>query len=219
MKKLKTFDSSYFIGKSNFEDGTQNYLVFQSINIYFKVIANAKYIWSWKSKGLSDETIRPPATSDNSLPPLIDYRDNKIRLKFNRDYLKQPKLSYTHGTIVNIYIVYAVGASSSYPDDSILKNSLFGAVRLTKNADINKYQYSGYRIGFDRKSSFWFPSGGFGQNVIVFGANMSSSVHVDNKRKDILILGKGQTQELEHILPAEKTYSIDFTEILLKLAL
>ena len=154
------------------------------------MIANAKYIWSWKSKGLSDETIRPPATSDNSLSPLIDYSGNKIRLKFNRDYLKQPKLSYTHGKTVNIYIVCEVGASSSHPDDSTIKNSLFGAVRLTKNADINKYQYSGYRIGFD--------SGGFVQNVIVFGANMSSYVHVDNNRKYILILGKGPTQELEH---------------------
>ena len=52
LKKLKTFDSSYFIGKSHFEeDGTQNYLVFQPLNKYFKLIANSKYISSWKSKG------------------------------------------------------------------------------------------------------------------------------------------------------------------------
>ena len=68
LKKLKTFDSSYFIGKSRFEeDGTQNYLVFQPINRYFKVIANTDYVSSWKSKRLSEETIKPPATSDNSL--------------------------------------------------------------------------------------------------------------------------------------------------------
>ena len=73
LNKLKTFDSSYFIGKSHFEeDGTQNYLVFQPINRYFKVLANTLYISSWKSKGLSDETIKPPVTSDNSLTPLID---------------------------------------------------------------------------------------------------------------------------------------------------
>ena len=54
-KKLKTFDSSYFIiGKSHFEeDGTQNCLVFQPINRYFKVIANIDQVSSWKSKGLS----------------------------------------------------------------------------------------------------------------------------------------------------------------------
>ena len=67
MKKLKAFDSSYFRGKSHFEeDDTQNYSVFQPINRYFKVIANAKYILSLKFKGSPDESIKPPATSDNS---------------------------------------------------------------------------------------------------------------------------------------------------------
>ena len=109
------------------------------------------------------------------------------------------------------YIVYELGASSSHNNDPTLKNCLFGAVTLTKNADIDKYGYSGYGIGFDRKSSFSFPGGGFGQNVIIFGVDMSSSVHVDNKKKDILILGKGPTQGLEHTLTAEKMYSINFT--------
>ena len=163
LKKLKTFDSSYFIGKSHFEeDGTQNYLVFQPINRYFKVIANTLYISSWKSKGLSDETINPPATSDNSLTPLINYLGNKIRLKFSGSSLKQPKLQCTHGTIVNIYIVYELGASDSNSNDPTLKNCLFGAVTLTKNAGIDKYGYSGYEIGFNRRSSFSFPGGGFG---------------------------------------------------------
>ena len=70
---------------------------------------------------------------------------------------------------------------------------MFGAVKLNKNADIDKYHYSGYGIGFDRKSSFSFPGGGFGQNVIIFGVDVTSSVHVDNKKKYILILGKGPT--------------------------
>ena len=82
---------------------------------------------------------------------------------------------------------------------------------MTKNDGVNKYEYSGYGIGFDRKSSFLFSSGGFGQNVIIFGVDMSSSVHVDNKKKDILILGKGLTQGLEHTLTAEKMYLIKFT--------
>ena len=54
---------------------------------------------------------------------------------------------------------------------------------MTKNADIDKYGYSGYEIGFDRKSSFSFPSGRLGQNVIIFGIDMSSFAHVDNKNK------------------------------------
>ena len=51
---------------------------------------------------MSDQSINPPCASDNSLPPLIDYLGNKIRLKFNESCLKQPKMTYTHGTIVNI---------------------------------------------------------------------------------------------------------------------
>ena len=194
LKKLKTLDLSLFKGKSHFkEDGTQNYLGFQSISKYFKVIANTKYISSSKSKGLSDETINPRATSDNSLSPLIDYLDNEIRLKFRGNCLKKPKLSYTHGTIINIHTVYEVDASGSLNDNPRLKNCLFGAVTLTKNADIDKYGYSGYEVGFNRRSSFSFPGGGFGQNVLIVGADTSSSVHIDNKKKDILVLGKGQT--------------------------
>ena len=79
--------------------------------------------------------------------------------------------------------VYELGASSSHNNDPTLKNCLFGAVTLTKNADIDKYGYSGYGIGFDRRSSFSFPGGGFGQNVLIFGVDMSSSAHIDNKKK------------------------------------
>ena len=91
-----------------------------------------------------------------------------------------------------------MGASSSHISDPTLKNCLFSAVTLTKNADIDKYGYSGYGIGFDRRSSFSFPSGGFGQNVLIFVVDMSSSAHIDNKRKDTLVLGKGPIQGLEH---------------------
>ena len=65
------------------ENGAQDYLVFQSIHRYFK-ITNKKYISSWKSKGISDETITPYATSDNSLTPLIDHYGSKARLKFKK---------------------------------------------------------------------------------------------------------------------------------------
>ena len=112
--------------------------------------------------------------------------------------------------MVNIFIAYELGASSSHINDPTLKK-LFGAVTLTKNPDIDKYGYSGYGIGFDRRSNYSFPGGGFGQNIIIFGVDMSSSAHIDNKKKDILILWKGPTQGLEHTLTAEKMYSINFT--------
>ena len=127
-----------------------------------------------------------------------------MRVKFTGSCLKQPKFTYTHKTIVNIYIVYELGASTSNDNDPTLKNCLFGAVTLTKNADIDKYRYSGYGIGFDRREGFSFPSGGFGQNVLIFGIDKSFSTHIDNKKKDILVLGIGPTQGLEHTLTAEK---------------
>ena len=97
-------------------------------------------------------------------------------------------MSYIHGKVVNI--VYELGAYSSHNNDPTLKNCLSGAVTLNKNADNDKYGPSGHGIGFDRRSSFSFPGGGFGQNVIIFGVDMSSFGHIDNMEKDILILGK-----------------------------
>ena len=119
-----------------------------------------------------------------------------------------PKFRFTHKKVVNIYIVYELGASSSHISDPTIKNCLFGAVTLTKNSDIEKYKYSGYGIGFDRRSSFSFAGGGFGQNVLIFGADLSTSIHVDNKKKYILVPERGTTQGLERFL---KLYSINFT--------
>ena len=182
---------------------------------HFKVntiIGVIDYILSWKSKGLSDETIKPPATSDNSLTPAISYYyASKLRVKFTGNCLKQDKITFNHGKVVNIYIVYELGASGSNDNYPTLKNCLFGAVTLTKNTDIEKYVCSGYGIGFDRRSNFSFPGGHFSQNVLIFGVDMSSSAHIDNKKKDILVLGKGPTQGLEHTFTAEKMYSISFT--------
>ena len=64
---------------------------------------------------------------------------------------------------------------------------------MTKNNDIDKYKYTGYGIGFERKGTFSVGSG-FGRNCIIFGVDMSSSLHVDNNKKDILILGEKRTQ-------------------------
>ena len=201
LSKLKTFDSSYFIGKSRFEeDGTQNYLV----------ITNTDYVSLCRSKGLSAESFKLPRTSDNSLTPALNYYGTKTRVKFTGSCSKQPTISYTNGRIVNIYIVYELGASSSHNNDPTLKTCLF-AVNLTKNADIDKYMYSGYGNGFDRKSGFSFSGGGFGQNVLIFGVDLSFSAYIDNKKEDILVLGKGPTQGLEHTVTAEKMYSINFT--------
>ena len=119
---------------------------------YFKMMTYTDFISSWKSKGLSAEIIKPPTTSDNSLTntPALSYYGTKTRVKFTGSCLKQSKISYSHGKVVNIYIVYELGVSSSHVNDPTLRHCLFGAVTLTKNAGIDKYGYSGYGIGFDR---------------------------------------------------------------------
>ena len=88
---------------------------------------------------------------------------------------------------------------------------MFGAVKLTKHVNVDLYKYSGYGIGFDRKGSYSIGNE-VGRNVIFFGIYMSSSSHIDNKKKYILILGEGPTQGLEDTLTAEKLYSINFAK-------
>ena len=91
---------------------------------YFNVLSitqYVEYVSEWKSKELSSETIRSISTSDNSLNPTLSYYDAKITVKFTGSCLKQPKFSYTHRKVVNIYIVYELGASSSNVNDPTLK--------------------------------------------------------------------------------------------------
>ena len=65
----------------------------------------------------------------------------------------------------------------------------------------------------DRTGVCLLSDGSFGRNVVIFVVDMSSSAHVDNKGKDILILGTGPTQGLgEHSLTSEKMYSVNFTD-------
>ena len=166
---------------------------------------------SYEESRLSDEKINSSKTPNHSITQNLDYYGTKIRVKFRGNCLKQDKITFRHKKIGNIYIAYELTGSSSNGNDPTVINSLFGAVRLTRNADIDKYGYSGYETGFNRRGSFSFPGGGFGSTVIIFEVNMSSSIYVDNKRKNILTLGKGPTQGLEHILTTEKIYSINFT--------
>ena len=73
-------------------------------------------------------------------------------------------------------------------------DTVFGSVKLTKNADPGKYKYICYGIGFDSRSEFSFSDGSMGKNIIIFGADMSLSVHIDNKNKNILIVGERPKQ-------------------------
>ena len=79
--------------------------------------------------------------------------------------------------------------------DFTLGNCLVGSVKLTKNADLDKYKYSGYGVEFNSRSEYFLP------------------MDIDNKGKDILILGEGPTHGLDDAtLPAEAIYPINFTQ-------
>ena len=137
------------------------------------------------------------------------------RWKFTGSVLQQKTITYNHKKVVNLYIVSEIKNFHSTNNSPTLINALFGVVKLTEIANIGKYKYSGYEIGFDGHAFYSHPSGGTGRNVIIFGVDMSSSTKIDNKRKDILILGKGPTQGLgEHSLSDEKLYSINLLELI-----
>ena len=77
---------------------------------------------------------------------------------------------------IKSYISYTLSPCLRHlKTDFILKNCLFGSVKLTKNVDSYKYKHSGYGVGFDSPSEFLFPDRGFRKSVILFGVDMSSS--------------------------------------------
>ena len=123
-------------------------------------------------------------------------------MEFKGRCLKQDKITYTHGKIVNIYTAYDLSNNYNITSYSTLEYCLFEAVSLTKI----------YGIRLDRHGFFSHPSGGTGRNVIFFGVDMSSSTKIGKRKKDILIIDIDSTQGLEHTLSAEKIYSINFTE-------
>ena len=106
---------------------------------------------------MSDENIKAPTTPNKILNPLQNFVGTKVRVRFSGDCLKQKKIAFNHGQIVNIYIVYETEKFfniSSYPT---MENCLLDAVKLTKHVDVDLYKHSGYDIGFDRKGFFFTP--------------------------------------------------------------
>ena len=99
---------------------------------------------------------------------------------------------------MNIFISYILNQWHRHLNtDFALGNCLFAFAKLTENADPDKYVYAGYGIRFNLSSESSLLDGSVGKNVIIFGADMSSSVHIDNNGTDILILGEVQTQGLD----------------------
>ena len=76
---------------------------------YFKKIGiNSDHVSPWKPKGLSEESIKFPSKFNNCLAPALSYFGNKTKVKFDGSSLKQDKITFTHGNIINIYISYKI---------------------------------------------------------------------------------------------------------------
>ena len=109
-----------------------------------------------------------PTSVDHHLLPDINFNGHC----FIKNNISIPK------KVINLYISYTLGPKlRNLNTDFTLGNCLFGSVKLTNSADLEKYKYTGYAIGFDSRAEFLFTDGSCENNAIIFRANMSSSVH------------------------------------------
>ena len=190
----------------------QNYLVFLPAKKYIKYFSGTTRIESWKSNGMLEESIENITKSNSNFAPTSVDHHVLPDINFNGHCLIKNNI-FIPKNVINLYISCTLGPRlRNLNTDFTLGNCLFGSLKLTKNADLGKYKYSGYGIGFDSLSEFSLSDGSYGKNII-FLADMSSSVHVDKNGKDVSILGEGPTQGLDDTtLTAEAKYPINFTQ-------
>ena len=91
---------------------------------------------------MSDKRINSTKTPDYGITPKLNYYGTKTRVEFNGSCLKQDKVTFNHGKVVNIYIDYEISKSINISDYLTLENCLLEAITVTKNADIDSCKYS-----------------------------------------------------------------------------
>ena len=192
----------------------QSYFLFESKSKLFT--RNGGAIHAWISTGIHNNNnntdLSSVNNSNNNSPTLLN-KNNRLGVTFNGNYMKENKLGYSHGKIVNLYIIYELKNRRVDNPDFIVQNGLFGAVKITKNANTSHYKYERYGICFDSESSFSFDNRIGAKNVIIFGVNTSNSSHSTNKTQNICVLGKDFVQGINNTtIYAEKIYKTNFTE-------
>ena len=139
-------------------------------------------------------------------------QNNRLGVTFNGNYMKQNKLGYAHGSVVNICIVYSVKNRNIDSPDLTVQNGLFGGIKITKDVNTSQCKYFGYGICFDGKGKFSIGNITNGKNVLIFGVNTSSSIYANNKLNNIYVLGRDIVQRINGTtLNTEKIYQQDFT--------
>ena len=150
--------------------------------------------------------------------------DKEVYVLFQCNYFQQNSniiLPNNNRNVVNIYVVYKLDPiSSTRNTDYTIQNALFGAIKITKNTDYSKNNYTGYGLCFDEGGEFGHTvkQGNCNRttnakNVIIFGVDMSSSVHATNRANNIYVMGKEFIQGInDTTIYAEKLFNNDFTE-------
>ena len=184
----------------------------------------SKDISEWKSTGIynysSRSNMNALANSKNDLPNLKN--DGRMHVYLSGNHFQQNKVIIpNNNNAINIYCVYKLDPIASSRDTSFtIQNALFGAMQITKDAtDNTKNNYKRYGICFDERSHFGYTitEGGFthttnSRNVLIFGANMSFSVHATNRANHIYLMGEGLTQGInDTTIYVEKNYYRNFT--------
>ena len=186
----------------------QSYFLFEPKSK--SITKNEEAIHAWLSTGIHNDSNNTDLfslnNSNNNSPNLLN-KNNRLGVTFNGNYMKQNKLGYAHGKIVNLYIVYELKNRRIDKADFTVQNGLVGAVKITKNANTSHYRYERYGICFDGESSFSFGNKIDAKNVIIFGVNTSNSSHSTNKTQNIYVLGKDFVQGINNTtIYAEKIY-------------
>ena len=161
------------------------------------------------------------ANAKSNLPNLKN--DGRMHVHLSGNHFQQNKVIIpNNNNSVNIYCIYKLDPIASSRDTSFtIQNALFGAMQITKNAtDNSKINYKGYGICFDERSQFGhtITEDGRahitnGRNVLIFGVDMSFSVHATNRANNIYVMGDRVTQGIhDTTLYVEKNYWRNFTD-------
>ena len=203
----------------------QSYLVYEcKVNSF---AFNGKKITNWRSTGIfnySDYyTMNGIEGTKTNLPILTNNKETYFLLQGN--YFQQNDniiIPNNNKNVINIYVVYKLDPiSSTRNTDYAIQNSLFGAMKITKNANYSKNNYTGYGLCFDEGGEFGqtVKQGNFNRttnarNVIIFGVDMSSSIHATNRANNIYVMGKECIQGInDTTIYAEKLFYNNFTEL------
>ena len=192
----------------------QSYFLFESKSKSFT--RNAGVINACISTGIHNDSNNTDLfslnNSNNHSPSLLN-QSNRLGVTFSGNHMKQNKLGYAHGKIINICIVYDLKNRSTDGADFTVSNGLFGSVKLTKNTNTSNYGYKGYGIAFDSGGSFTSGNINNGKNVIIFGVDTRSSIHSTNKTQNIYVMGKDFIQGVNRTtIYVENIYKTNFTQ-------